>query len=103
MDTIINQLSQIEDSAASVMEDANLQKKTIAQEMSDKTAAFDQEQEAEIAQQIEALRADMEVKMNAKLEQQHGHAASVLLQMELNYEEHHEEYARRLFRQIIKE
>jgi len=103
MDTIINQLSKIENHAASVMENANLLKKTIAQEMNDKTMAFDKEQAAEINKQIETLRAEMEVEMNTKLEHQQERAASILLQMENNYEEHHEEYARELFRQLLKE
>lgn len=103
MNTIINQLSEIENHAASVMENANLLKKNIAQEMKDKTVAFDQEQAAKIKQQIESLRADMEVEMNTKLEQQRQRATSLLLQMEQNYEDHHEEYARKLFQQLLKE
>ncbi|MGL5434700.1 MAG: ATPase [Lachnospiraceae bacterium] len=103
MDTIIKQISEIENRAAAVMEEANAQKKVISLEMNQKTADFDQELDAEMQKKIAKLQADMEVDMNAKLETQRANAASCLLQMEKNYEQNHQEYARRLFQQLIGE
>ena len=41
MDTVIKQISEIESAAASVMDSANERKKAFAEEMAEKTAAFD--------------------------------------------------------------
>ncbi len=103
MDTIIKQISEIENRAASVMEEANARKKAISQEMNDKTSEFDRELDIQMQQKIKKLQADMEVDMNARLEDQRQKAACILRKMEQNYDEHHEEYARNLFQQLIGE
>lgn len=103
MDTIIKQISEIENRAATVMEEANRQKKIISEEMKQKTADFDRELELQIQQQVKQLQADMETDMNRKIEDQKAQAAALLVRMEQNYEQHHTEYARKLFEQLIGE
>lgn len=103
MDTVIKKISEIETAASSVMEDANVRKKAFAQEIEEKTAAFDKELEAQTSQKLEELRARMEIEMNAKLSKQKADAEAMLVRMEKNYEDHHAEYARTLFRSLIGE
>lgn len=47
MDTVIKQISEIESAAAAVMDAANGRKKAFAEEMAEKTAAFDRELDSE--------------------------------------------------------
>ena len=103
MDTVIKQISDIETAASSVMEDANARKKAFAQEMADKTAAFDRELDASTGKKIDDLRARMEIEMNSKLSKQKTDAENMLAQMEKNYEDHHGDYAKKLFQSLIGE
>lgn len=103
MDTVIRKISEIEATASSVMEDANVRKKAFAREMEDKTAAFDKELDDQTSQKINELRAKMEIEMNSKLSKQKADAKALLLRMEKNYEDHHKEYARKLFQSLIGE
>lgn len=103
MDTVIKKISEIEAAATSVMDDANARKKAFAQEMADKTAAFDQNLENDTEKQVSELRARMEVEMNSKLSKQKTDADALLASMVKNYEDHHEDYVRDLFQTMIKE
>lgn len=103
MDIVIKKISEIEAAASSVMDDANIRKKAFTQEMEEKTAAFDRELDARTEEKIAALRLKMEVEMNSKLEKQKADAEALWLRMEQNYEDHHKEYAAKLFRQLTKE
>lgn len=103
MDTVIKQISEIEEAASSVMESANEQKKAYALEMEQKTAAFDRELDLQTEQKLQKLRAEMEVKMNAKLSKQNSDAEALLQLMETNYNDHHTEYVRQLFRSLTEE
>lgn len=103
MDTVIKKISEIESAAVSVMDDANARKKAFAREMEDKTNAFDQQLDAETEAAIEALRSRMEIEMNAKLSKQKSEAEKLLIRMEQNYKDHHQDYAKQLFRSLIEE
>ena len=94
---VIDKLSDIEQSAVSIMEGANACKKEIAQEMAGKTADFDAQLELETAGKLDKLRAQMEVDMKAKLSKQKSDAEEILRQMENNYKTHHVQYAKELF------
>ena len=101
MDTVIKQISEIESAAAAVMDAANGRKKAFAEEMAEKTAAFDRELDSEA--KLQKIRAEMEVEMDSKLSKQKSDAKKVLAWMEKNYENHHTEYVIQLFQSMIKE
>lgn len=103
MDNVINKLSEIEQTAASIMEAANARKKEFASEMEQKTADFDAALEAETAKKVTDLRAQMETTMQSKLEKQRSDAEEVLKQMEESYRINHRAYAKELFQAMIKE
>ena len=94
MDTVIKQISEIESAAAAVMD---------AEEMAEKTAAFDRELDSETEAKLQKIRAEMEVEMDSKLSKQKSDAKKVLAWMEKNYENHHTEYVIQLFQSMIKE
>lgn len=102
MDTIINQLSEIETAASSIMDKANAKKKAFAKEIEAKTIAFDQELEKKTEEQRESLRTKMETALTCKLEKQKQDTHCLLFRMEKNYEDHHSEYAAKLFQSLIK-
>lgn len=103
MDTVIKQISEIEAAAAAVMDDANARKKAFAQKMEQDASDFDRQLEEETEAQIRSLRSDMETEMNSRLARQKSEAENLLQRMEKNYEDHHREYAKKLFRSLTEE
>lgn len=103
MNTVINQLSEIEKSADSIMDDANAGKKALAQEMEEKTAAFDAALEAETAKKIAQIHEQMDAELKELLDKQTKESAALIKQLEANYENCHAAYAETLFRSMVKE
>lgn len=103
MDTVINRLSEIEEAAGSIVEEANVRKKAYAKEMEEKTAAFDRNLEKETVRRITEIQEKMEADMNELLARQRAEAETLLKALEDNYNRRHEEYAEALFQKMIKE
>ena len=103
MDTVIKRISEIEQSAVAVMDDAAARKKAFAAEMEEKTRRFDQTADEETEKKLQSLRREMETRMNLELSGQKAEAEKQLAQMEKNYELHHETYVKKLFQELIKE
>lgn len=101
MNNIIDQLSDIEHNAVAIMDAATTRKKEIAAEMADKTLAFDTQLETDTAGKIQEMKHAMEIDMQAKLSKQKADANEALTQMEANYHENHERYAKELFDAMI--
>lgn len=97
MNHLINQLSDIEQCAVSIMDNANERKKEIAQKMADRTAVFDSQLEADTAQKLDHLRSQMETDMKATLSRQQNTAQKLLDALEDNYKTYHTAYAKELF------
>ena len=102
MNHMIDKLSAIEHEATAIMDAAAARKKEIAQEMEDKTTAFDKQLEADTAAKIQDLKSKMEVDMQAKLSKQKSDAERVLAMMEETYQTHHNDYVRELFDAMIE-
>ena len=103
MDTVIKRISEIEQSAVAVMDDAAARKKAFAAEMEEKTRRFDQTADEETEKKLQSLRREMETRMNLELSGQKAEAEKQLAQMEKKYELHHEAYVKKLFQELIKE
>ena len=103
MDTVIKRISEIEQSAVAVMDDAAARKKAFAAEMEEKTRRFDQTADEETEKKLQSLRREMETRMNLELSGQKAEAEKQLAQMEKTYELHHEAYVKKLFQELIKE
>ena len=103
MDTVIKRISEIEQSAVAVMDDAAARKKAFAAEMEEKTRRFDQTADEETEKKLQSLRREMETRMNLELSGQKAEAEKQLVQKEKNYELHHEAYVKKLFQELIKE
>ena len=70
MDTVINRLSDIEEAAGAIVEEANVRKKAYAAEIEKKTADFDQELDQETARRIAEIQKKMETDMDQLLAEQ---------------------------------
>lgn len=103
MDTVLNKISEIESSATSIMDQANIRKKEYTKEMEERTTTFDAQLEKDTNQKLEDLRNRMEIEMKTQLEQQRADAEATLKLMERNYKQNHEDYAATLFQQMIEE
>lgn len=97
MNDMIEKLSDIEHTAASIMDAAHVRKKEAAKEMEDETAAFDRQLEAETASQISILKAKMETDMQAKLSAQRTVSLEILKELEDTYQTNHEALVKELF------
>lgn len=102
MDTIIKQLSEIETAASSVMDQANVRKKAFAEAITSKTTTFDHDLDEQTEEQLGILRTNMEAALTGKLEKQKHDVDCLLQRMEKNYEDHHSEYAAKLFQSLIE-
>lgn len=103
MDTVINRLSDIEEAAGAIVEEANVRKKAYAAEIEKKTADFDQELDQETARRIAEIQKKMESDMDQLLAEQREASAALLQALEDNYNSHHKEYVEALFQTMIKE
>lgn len=102
MDTVINRISEIEEAAGAIMDEANAKKKEFARQMEEKSLAFDQQLEEETAARIRKVQEAMEADMSTKLAGQKADSDELIRRMEENYELHHEAYAESLFKTMIK-
>lgn len=102
MNDIISKLSDIEQNAAAIMDDANARKKAIAQDMAEQTAAFDTELEADTARKLSDLRAALDADMHTKLSKQQQEAQEVLKRMDSDYQSNHAIYVSQLFEAVTK-
>lgn len=103
MNHIISKISEIEASAASIMDAANERKKEYAREMEEKTALFDKELDEQTQAQLDLLRSNMEAEAKKRLENQRAQADLAIHRMEQNYRDRHEQYVQALFDSMTKE
>jgi len=101
MDEIISKLNEIEGRAASIMNEANLQKKAMADSMAEKAEKWDSELMKDTDEKIAGLRSKMQASIAAQLENQKKAAAQELADIQSSYNKKHEQYAEDLFRKMI--
>ena len=103
MDTVLDRLSEIEETAGAIVDEANARKKVFARDMEVKTSAFDKELEQETSRRISGIRQKMEADMKALLDKQKADSEDLLKKLETNYDRRHESYVEALFQKMIKE
>lgn len=102
MNTIIKQLSQIEDENVRLLAEAAERKKTLAAEYEEKTKQFDETLNQETEEQIEALRTDLEKTFTDQLAKQKADALASIKRLENHYEAAHLRYVDRLFQSMTE-
>lgn len=100
MDRIIKNISEIESGSVKIMDDANAKKSTIFSRIQEETAAYENTVEAKTNARIAELRAKLEKNMHEKLEEQNAIANAALQALTLHYEQNHEAYTARIFKEM---
>ena len=78
MDFIIEKLAKIEETAEAIVENAENRKFEVEKEIQEKRDEFDSQMDREIAEKVEAIRAEGKKKMDVLLEEEHEkHRAAI--------------------------
>lgn len=102
MDTVISKLAEIEHNTARILEDVNHQKITLAKEMEEKTAAYDQKIDTDTAEKLAAIKEDYKKTMEQELADLKEKTAEMLLVMEEKFQKSHHSISDEIVKQILK-
>lgn len=102
MDSIIEQLAEIEVAAEAIVDHAERQKSEIEKKVQAERDKFDRELEEETAKELEAIRSEAEAKMEKVLSGQKEKNQYMLDNLQKEYEENHEIYAEEIVKHIVE-
>lgn len=102
MDSIIEQLAEIEVAAEAIVDHAERQKGEIEKKVQAERDKFDRELEEETAKELEAIRSEAEAKMEKVLSGQKEKNQYMLDNLQKEYEENHEIYAEEIVKHIVE-
>ena len=103
MDTIVNQISEIETAAVKIMNESALQKKELEEEAKQRMEAYDAEVDQKTAEQIEGIRAKLDAEAEKELSSLREAAGKTILNLENEYAKNHEALAAAMVQQMIEE
>lgn len=101
MSSMIERLSEIEETAEAIVEHAEEEKREIEKKIQAKRDAFDKELEMETREKVEQIRAEANSRMEQILEEQRQKNAATIEAMKRDFEEHHDAYAREILKHMI--
>lgn len=102
MDSVIEKLAEIEETAEAIVRHAQEQKAEIARELQIQRDEFDNETEARTRQRVEEIRRGNEEKMNTLLQEQRGKNSFAIENLKKDFEEYHAVYAEEILKKIIE-
>lgn len=102
MDTLIEQLTEIETAASQVLDGAKNQKLQLDQEQQERLDTFDKEADAAIEQELAALQKELAETQEKQLKTLHEEADKAMEKLTAFYDTHHEELADNIFNRIIR-
>ena len=102
MSSMIERLSEIEETAEAIVEHAEEEKREIEKKIQAKRDAFDRELEIETREKEEQIRAEANSRMEQILEEQRQKNAATIEAMKRDFEEHHDVYAREILKHMIE-
>ena len=102
MDSIVNRLTEIEDTASAIVQHADEQKEALDKEFDEKRRAFDAELEKKTQDRIDAIRAELEKRTSGLLDSQNGSSDAAIEALQQEYNERHTEYARSILKRITE-
>ena len=102
MDSIVNKLTEIEDSASAIVAHAETQKEVLDREYDEKRRAFDEDLEKQTQARINAIRDELEKNTSGILDSQNGASTETIRALQKEYEEKHTEYAHEILRRITE-
>ena len=102
MDSIVNKLTKIEDTASAIVAHAETQKEVLDREYDEKRRAFDEDLEKQTQARINAIRDELEKNTSGILDSQSGASTETIRALQKEYEEKHTEYAHEILRRITE-
>lgn len=102
MDSIIEKLAKIEETAQAIVENAENQKFEVEKEIQEKRDEFDSQIDREIAEKVEIIRAEGKKKMDTLLDEEQKKHRTAIKNLEAEFKEHHTEYARNIVKNILE-
>lgn len=102
MSNIIEQLSEIEAAATSIIQHTDVAKQAYAQEVQDKRLLFDKELSEKTASTLTQIKEEYQQTLNIELEQLKQQHDQILQSFQQEYDENHTQYVHQLLEQIIK-
>lgn len=102
MDSIVNKLTEIEDTAAAIVQHARDQQDELDKEYEEKRRTFDAELEEKTETRIRAIRDQLEQNTARILDSQNGQSDAAIEALQREYDQRHTEYAREILRRITE-
>lgn len=102
MNSIINRLTEIEETASSIVVHAEEQKAVLDKEYDEKKRIFDEELETKTQDRIQAIQDKLNQDSAEILDGENGVGGREIQLLEQEYAEHHTEYARNILKRITE-
>lgn len=102
MEEIVKRLSDIEETAAQVVLNAENEKENLKAEMLKKRKALDEKFEEETAKQVAQLKKQLDERKEKEVEKLQEQGKVFLENLQKEYDELHEEYAQKVFEKVIE-
>lgn len=102
MESITEKFSEIEKTAKSIVENAEMKKQEMEKDMQKKKDEFDADLEAKTQEKLQKIRQSLQVKMDQLLEEQERHNSKEIAFLKEDFEKHHTEYAKEILSHITE-
>lgn len=102
MNSIVSQLSEIENAAAAIVDNAESQKVVLEKELQDKLAQFDTDLEKDTKKRLEAISSKLEEQKTEELKKLREENERIISALNREYEIKHEDYAREILKTITE-
>lgn len=102
MDSIINRLTEIEETASSIVEHAEEQKAVLDKEYDEKRRRFDEELEEKTRARIQTIQSKLDKDTSEILDGQNGAGGKEIQALKEDYAERHTEYAKNILKWITE-
>lgn len=102
MNSIVSQLSEIENAAAAIVDNAESQKVVLEKELQDKLTQFDTDLEKDTKKRLEAISSKLEEQKTEELKKLREENERIISALNREYEIKHEDYAREILKTITE-
>lgn len=102
MEQIISKLSEIENMAGQIMEEAQDKKKELSQQHQNQCRKYDEQAQAQAEEKIRQIRVQLEQNQKTQLADLKKRTQEGFAQMEDYYEKQHQRLAREIYEKIIQ-
>lgn len=102
MSSVLNRLTEIEETAASIVNHAEEEKEALNREYDEKTKSFDAALQEQTRKKLEAIQARLERETAGLLNGENGAGDREVRALQKEYDKRHTEYARSILKRITE-